>query len=138
MRINDHNKILKTQKHIQIKIISSNIEIKRFYDSSKEVEIIDEMIKISNPEKEIPTLFIWPEGTLTSTYLNDIDKYKTLFKKFSEKHLILLGINDLNEDDNLKIYNSLAIVDNELNIKKHYIARMILSPLENFYHLRML
>ena len=120
LRINDHNRILKTQKHIQIKIISSNIEIKRFYDSSKEVEIIDEMIKISNPEKEIPTLFIWPEGTLTSTYLNDIDKYKTFFKKFSEKHLILLGINDLNEDDNLKIYNSLAIVDNELNIKALY------------------
>ena len=84
------------------------------------MEIIDEMIKISNPEKEIPTLFIWPEGTLTSTYLNDIDKYKTFFKKFSEKHLILLGINDLNEDDNLKIYNSLAIVDNELNIKALY------------------
>ncbi len=120
LRINDHNRILKTQKHIQIKIISSNIEIKRFYDSSKEVEIIDEMIKISNPEKEIPTLFIWPEGTLTSTYLNDIDKYKTFFKKFSEKHLILLGINDLNEDDNLKIYNSLAILDNELNIKALY------------------
>ena len=120
MRINDHNRILKTQKHIQIKIISSNIEIKRFYDSSKEVEIIDEMIKISNPEKEIPTLFIWPEGTLTSRYLNDIYKYKTFFKKFSEKHLILLGINDLNEDDNLKIYNSLAIVDNELNIKALY------------------
>ncbi len=52
LRINDHNRILKTQKHIQIKIISSNIEIKRFYDSSKEVEIIDEMIKISNPEKD--------------------------------------------------------------------------------------
>ena len=80
LRINDHNRILKTQKHIQIKIISSNIEIKRFYDSSKEVEIIDEMIKISNPEKEIPTLFIWPEGTLTSTYLKDIDKYKTFLK----------------------------------------------------------
>ena len=85
------------------------------------MEIIDEMIKISNPEKEIPTLFIWPEGTLTSTYLNDIDKYKTSFQKILvKKHLILLGINDLNEDDNLKIYNSLAIVDNELNIKALY------------------
>ena len=49
-----------------------------------------------------------------------IDKYKTSFKRFSKKHLILFGINDLNEDDNLIIYNSLVIVDNELNIKALY------------------
>ena len=120
LRINEQSRISKNQKNFQIKIISSNIDLKRFYDISKEDEIIDEMIKISDPEKEIPTLFIWPEGTLTSTYLKDIDKYKTSFKRFSKKHLILFGINDLNEDNNLKIYNSLVIVDNELNIKALY------------------
>ena len=136
MRLNDKNKIFKAQKDFQIKTIFSKVDIKRFYDSSKEMEIIDEMIKISNPEKEIPTLFIWPEGILTSSYLKDIDKYKTSFKKFSKKHLILLGINDLNEDDNLKIYNSLVIVDNELNIKALYYKNKLVPfgeflPIEN-------
>ncbi len=120
LRIKKQNIISKTQKNFQIKTISSKVEIKRFYDSSKEWEIVNEMIKISNPEKEIPTLFIWPEGTLTSTYIKDIDKYKNSFEKFSEKHLILFGINDMDEDNKLKTYNSLAIVDNELNIKALY------------------
>ena len=135
-RVNDQSKISKDQKNLQIKAISSNVDIKRFYDSSKEEEIINEIIKISNPEKEIPTLFIWPEGVLTSTYLKDIDKYKNLFKKFGKKHFILLGINDLNEEDNLKIYNSLAIVDNQLNIKGLYHKNKLVPfgeflPIEN-------
>ena len=55
--------------NFQIKIISSNIGIDRFYNSENEIEIINKLVEVSNPEKNIPTLFIWPEGIITSSYL---------------------------------------------------------------------
>ena len=75
---------------------------------------------MSDPDKDVPTLFIWPEGVITSTYLKDISQYKKLFEKFSDKHLILLGINNIVTKDKSRIYNSLALVDNELNLKSVY------------------
>ena len=49
-----------------------------------------------NFDKSIPTIFIWPEGMLTSTNLKDIHYYKDLFQlNFSNKHIIILGINDV-------------------------------------------
>ena len=62
----------------------------------------------------IKTLFILPEGILSSIYFEDLKKFKTLFSNnFSEKHKIILGMN-INEKQ--KIYNSLLVMNNDLNI----------------------
>ena len=83
------------------------------------------LIKISDPKKNKKTLFIWPEGIFYESYLEDIKQYKNLFHdKFSENHLIILGINNFkNSDDNLKAnkyFNSLVVVNHKLDILSVY------------------
>ena len=50
----------------------ANLSINRFYNVDNEREIIVELINLSKPNKEIPTIFIWTEGVLASTNLGDI------------------------------------------------------------------
>ena len=119
-----------------IKTISSKVEINRFYNFDNEEDIINQLIGLSNPDKDVPTIFIWPEGVITSTYLNDISKYKDLFEVFSDKHLIIIGINDLVLDEQNKIHNSLALFDNQLNLKSLYYKNKLVPfgeflPLES-------
>ena len=76
-------------------------------------------------EKIKKTLFIWPEGIFYESYLKDIKQYKNIFyDKFSENHLIILGINNFNNsDDNLntnKYFNSLVILNHKLDILSVY------------------
>ena len=53
-----------------------------------------ELIKLSNPDFEKDTIFIFPEGILTSLYLEDLGSYRELFSNnYSSKHKIILGIN---------------------------------------------
>ena len=83
------------------------------------------LIRISNPEKNKKTLFIWPEGIFHESYLEDIKQYKNIFyDKFSENHLIILGINNFNNsDDNLKTnkyFNSLVVLNHKLDILSVY------------------
>ena len=119
-RLNEKNIISKFNEGGLVKIVSSKVEIDRFYNTENEENIINQLIALSDPDKDVPTLFIWPEGVITSTYLKDISQYKKLFEKFSDKHLILLGINNIVTKDKSRIYNSLALVDNELNLKSVY------------------
>jgi len=108
---------------VSIKIISPNFSLKDFY-TQNEVDIVDRLIKISDPKKDKKTLFIWPEGIFYETHLQEIKKYKSLFqKKFSENHLIILGINNFanfNDKKNNKYFNSLAVLNNKLDILSVY------------------
>ena len=74
---------------------------------------IEKLIKLSNPNKYQKTIFVWPEAMLSSTYLNEITKYKEIFSQnFSENHLIIFGIQKIKYIKNEKhIYNSLVVVD---------------------------
>ncbi|SVC19511.1 uncharacterized protein METZ01_LOCUS272365, partial [marine metagenome] len=81
-------------KEINVKIISPNFSLEDYNIRSEEFQI-KRLIKISDPEKDKKTLFIWPEGIFYQSYLEDIKKYQNLFKdRFSENHLIILGINN--------------------------------------------
>ena len=92
------------------------------------------MINISKPDPSIKTLFILPEGILSSIYFEDLKKFKTLFSNnFSEKHKIILGMN-INEKQ--KIYNSLLVMNNDLNILQKYYKNKLVPfgeflPFEN-------
>ena len=101
-----------------IKIISPKINIDRFYQNENPKEIILELIKLSDPHIKEDTIFIFPEGTLTSIYLNDIKNYKKYFKdNYSKNHKIILG---MNSSENLKVFNSLVVLDNNANILAQY------------------
>ena len=138
-KLNDNDIDFNKKNNYIIKIISPNIDIDRFYNTSDETEIINNLIRLSKPDPEIPTLFIWPEGVLTSTNLDKIENYNDLFlKNFSEKHLIILGVNDLkNNNDYMKIYNSLVVLDNKLDVKNIYYKNNLVPfgeflPLKNY------
>jgi len=113
----------KFDQEINVKIISPSFSLKEYNTQSEEFQI-KRLIKISDPAKDKKTLFIWPEGIFYLSYLEDIKKYQNLFKdRFSENHLIILGINNFtnpNDVDNQKYFNSLVVLDHKLEILSLY------------------
>ena len=106
-------------KNIIVKIVSPNFSLKE-YNTQSEINQLKRLIRISDPNKDKKTLFIWPEGIFYESYLQNIVLYKDLFiDKFSENHLIVLGINNfVNSADsgNKKYFNSLVILNHKLEI----------------------
>ncbi len=100
-----------------IKIISPNIKIDRFFQNEDPAIIINELIKLSKTDSN-NIIFIFPEGILTSIFLDDISTYEAIFKDhFSNNHKIILGMNSV---ENSKIFNSMVVLDNKLNIIAKY------------------
>ena len=126
-----NQKYLEQNKFINVKIISPNFELKYNLSEVETLERIKKLIRYSNIEKNKKTLFIWPEGALSGKYFFEIKKYKYLIQKnFSSNHLIVLGINTLDEEQN-KFYNSFVIVDHNLN-KKFQYDKIKLVPFGEF------
>ncbi len=119
-----------------IKIISPTININRYFQNEDVSKFIIELINVSKPNPLSETLFILPEGILSSIYFEDLKKFKALFSKnFSKKHKIIFGMN-INEKQ--KIYNSLLLVDNDLNILQKYYKNKLVPfgeflPFENIF-----
>jgi len=117
IKLNNDN--YRFDEEISVKIISPNFSLKD-YNTKSELFQIERLIKISDPQKGKKTLFIWPEGIFYESYLEDIKQYRDLFKdKFSENHLVILGINNFtNHTDmkNRKYFNSLVILNHKLEI----------------------
>jgi len=132
---NYNNKAQNINLDTTIKIISPKIEIDRFFKNEDPSIIINELIKLSKPSLE-NTIFVFPEGILTSIFLEDIYIYKNFFKdSFLENHKILLGINS---NQNSKIYNSMVVLDNNLNVLNKYNKNKLVPfgeflPLENIF-----
>jgi len=120
---NNQFNLLKDIKHNYIiRAISPNISLDRFYSSQDELKIINELIALSNPQNEQNTIFLWPEGIIPDTKLDDMKVYESLFQNnFNINHLIIMGINNIENKDNKNFYyNSLAIFDNKLNLVDSY------------------
>ena len=116
--INNQNNTTKLSNNFVIKVVSPTIDINRFYDVDQEKDIIKNLIQLSNPKKELKTLFIWPEGIFTQTNISNLKKYKNIFKNnFSKNHLIVLGINEVKKKNT---YNSLVVVNSNLEIIDFY------------------
>ena len=102
----------------KIVIVSPKIQLNRYFSNENPINKIDEIIKISRPETNIKTMFIFPEGILSGIYLEDLNNYKNIFyENFSENHKIILGIN---RTENFKIFNSLVLLNNKLDILAKY------------------
>ena len=127
-------------RNINVKIVSPNFSLKD-YSTQSEIDQLKRLIEISDPEKNKKTLFIWPEGIFYESNLQNIALYKNLFvDKFSENHLILLGINNFVYSEDLndkKYFNSLVILNHKLEILSVYNKVNLVPfgeflPFENF------
>ncbi len=127
-------------ENFNIKIISPNFSLKD-YSTNSEINQLKRLIKISDPKKNEKTLFIWPEGIFYESNLQNISLYKDLFlDKFTENHLIVLGINNFVNSVNFKkkkYFNSLVILNHKLEILSVYNKIRLVPfgeflPFENF------
>ena len=121
-KIKNNEKLYTEFKDFKIKVISPKISIERFFQPNNEGIIIEELIELSNPNISHNTVFIFPEGALAGVNLDQLKSFKEIFsKKFSETHIIIMGINTKKIIDNSsKIYNSMVILDNKLNLISEY------------------
>ena len=79
---------------------------------------LDELISFVNLDDKTPSLYIFPEGILSGIFLDELNYFVSKTEKiFNEGDKIIIGINSV---QNKNIYNSLVLVDNELNILKIY------------------
>ena len=134
LNLKEFELIKKKDLGFSIKIISPKININRYFQNENSKEFISELINISKPNLSSETIFILPEGILSNIYFEDLKKFKTLFSNnFSKKHKIVLGMS-INEKQ--KIYNSLLVLNNDLNVVEKYYKNKLVPfgeflPFEN-------
>jgi len=106
----------------KIRVIGSNISLDRFYTNKDTVSIIQELIELSNPKINQKTIFVWPEGMLPDISQEELIDYGWLFnEKFSENHLLIIGVNSQSESKGQKKYfNSFSVYDNKLQLIDYY------------------
>ena len=138
-RVENYRNLQSETLSTNIKVLSTNIPIERFYSNVDSEEVLMKLIDLSNPNLNENAIFIWPESVIPNINLSSLkNQYEYLLKKsFSEKHTIILGVNN-NEfiDEEQKFYNSMSIIDNDVNIRYKYYKNKLVPfgeflPLEN-------
>ena len=116
------NKADKKIYDYKIRLIGSNISLERFYQNIDPVSVIEELLKISNPDENMKTIFIWPEGILPNISQEELIEYNWLFdEKINKNHFLVLGINSKSINNGIvNYYNSFSIYDNNLNLLNSY------------------
>jgi len=118
-----------------IKIISPKISIDRFFDSNEDLTIIEEIVKLSNPNDAQKTIFVFPEGALSGFDFEGLKYFKEIFiNNYSKNHKIIMGINTVRNNNT---YNSMVVLDNQLNLLSEYNKIKLVPfgeflPLEKF------
>ncbi len=119
-----------------IRVVSPNIPIERFLTNQDAETNINELISLSDPDYSEKTIFIFPEGIITSIYFKDLKLFKNTFKKkLNINHKVILGINSIKGN---KIYNSLVLLNNDSELLYKYNKNKLVPfgeflPFENFF-----
>ena len=117
-KIKNDNQFYREFDDVKIRVISPKISVDRFFEMGNEDLIIEELINLSNPDVSKKTIFVFPEGAFAGLNLEGLRYFKKQFSNyFSEKHSIIIGINTEKEN---KIYNSMVVLDNKLNLLSKY------------------
>jgi apolipoprotein N-acyltransferase len=119
---NNFHSLESIKNSYRIKAISPNISLDRFYSKQDELKIINELIELSAPSKKEPTIFLWPEGIIPDSYVEDMSMYKNLFfNSFGDNDIIIMGLNSKeNVDGKNLLFNSMAVFNNKLDLLKKY------------------
>ena len=134
--INNSKALNNKNSNSLIKIVSPKINIERYFANENPEKIILELVKLSDPKDMEKTIFIFPEGAFSNIYLEDLNNYRYIFSKnYSDQHKIIIGINS---KDKSKIFNSMVVLDKNLNILDKYNKNKLVPfgeflPFENFF-----
>ena len=122
----------------KIRVVGSNISLDRFYSNVDSIAVIEDLLKISDPDKNEKIFFIWPEGIIPDISQEELIEYNWLFdKKFNKNHILGLGIHSQSTKDGFtKYYNSFSVYDHKLNLLDSYNKVKLVPfgeflPLEN-------
>ncbi len=117
--INNNDNIERKEK-FNIKVVSPNFKLEYGISLSEVEKRLNKLIKYSEPNKEIKTLFVWPEGVFSGYSFKEVQVFQKKFEnEFSKKHYILFGINRLDEQKK-RFFNSLIILNNQMQIMHEY------------------
>ncbi len=126
-----------TNDKFNVKVVSPNLMLEYGLGKKEINERLDKLIRYSSPQKNIKTLFVWPEGVFSGYSYNEVTEFKNKFSKyFDNNHYILFGINRFSESHN-RFFNSLIIVNNKFEILQEYKKQKLVPfgeflPFENF------
>ncbi len=124
--INKNKKFLENNNQkTYVKIISPNFDLKYGLNIKEIEERLKKLVRYSEPDKEKKTIFIWPEGVFSGYSYKEILVFKELIlKNFSNNHFIIFGINKI-ESKSGNYYNSMLVVNNNLEIVQSYNKRKL-------------
>jgi len=138
-KIKNDEKFYSEFENLKIKVISPKISIERFFEYNNENAIIEELVELSNPDISQKTIFVFPEGALAGINLDKLKSFKEIFSnRFSDLHTIIMGINTNRiENNSSKIFNSMVVLDNKLNLLNEYNKNKLVPfgeflPMEKF------
>ena len=119
--INKNQLFLKSNiDKFNIKVISPNFNLEYGLTPEEIEDRLKKLIRYSEPNKDLKTLFVWPEGVFSGYSFEEILEFKYIIEEnFNKNHLILFGINTFDQEKN-GLYNSMVIVDNRLEIIQQY------------------
>ncbi len=132
-KIKKDEKLISNLENFKLKIISPKISIKRFFEPNNEEILVKELIKLSAPNPSEKTIFIFPEGALAGVSFDKLKNFRKIFSEsYTNQHIIIMGINIEEKLDNTnKIFNSMIVVDNNLNLISKY-KKINLVPFGEF------
>ena len=132
-----HNNFKTDQENFtNIKIISPKFELNYNLSLDEIKLLLHKLIKYSDPENNRKTIFVWPEGVFAGYELNEIQEFKEIIEKnFSEKHIILFGVNT-KENNSGRLFNSMIAINNKFEVIYKYNKKKLVPfgeflPLEN-------
>ena len=116
-----------------IRTIGSNIDLNRFYGNSDTAEVINELIKISQPDQKTKTIFLWPEGIIPNINQTEFKEFEFLFNNnFNKNHLLAIGINSYEKNNGKDyFYNTFSVYDHKLDLLHDY-KKVKLVPFGEF------